>query len=390
MPGAHPERVSEMGHLMRSQMKQCSYPQLRDRLCAVAMRIAFVPVLLVASLAVTGLSSSTADATSRIKDIADFEGIRDNFLVGYGLVVGLNGTGDSLNNAPFTKQSLEAMLERLGVNTRNSSLNTDNVAAVMITAVLPPFARQGTRVDVTISTIGDSENLLGGTLLATPLLSADGEVYAVTKGVPTTGRISNGAIIEREIDFDFSRLSQINITLRNPDLTTAVRMSQAINAFMGSNVSHVPDPGTVQFLLTKSERGNLISLLTNIEQLRVSPDQVARIVVDEATGTIVMGEEVRVSTVAIAQGSLTIRITETPQVSQPQAFSEGGETTTVARTSVEVDDSADKKLSVLESGVSLQELVDGLNSLGIGPRDMISILQAIKAAGALQAEIVVM
>ena len=409
MPGADPERVSEMGHLMRSQMKQYSYPQLRDRLCAAAMRIAFVPVLLVASLAVTGLWSSTADATSRIKDIADFEGIRDNFLVGYGLVVGLNGTGDSLNNAPFTKQSLEAMLERLGVNTRDASVNTDNVAAVMITAILPPFARQGTRVDVTISTIGDSENLLGGTLLATPLLGADGEVYAVaqgslvvggfvaqgdaetvTKGVPTTGRISNGAIIEREIDFDFSRLSQINITLRNPDLTTAVRMSQAINAFMGSDVSHVPDPGTVQFLLPKSERGNLIPLLTNIEQLRVSPDQVARIVVDESTGTIVMGEEVRVSTVAIAQGALTIRITETPQVSQPQAFSEGGETTTVARTSVQVDDSADKKLSVLETGVSLQELVDGLNSLGIGPRDMISILQTIKAAGALQAEIVVM
>ena len=394
---------------MRSQMKACVYPHLRKRLCAVAKQITFVSLLLAASLAVTGLSSNTADATSRIKDIADFEGIRDNFLVGYGLVVGLNGTGDSLNNAPFTKQSLEAMLERLGVNTRDTSVNTDNVAAVMITAVLPPFARQGTRIDVTISTIGDSENLLGGTLLATPLLGADGDVYAVaqgslvvggfvaqgdaesvTKGVPTSGRISNGAIIEREIDFDFSRLSQINITLRNPDLTTAVRMSQAINAFMGSKVSHVPDPGTVQFLLPKAERGNLISILTNIEQLRISPDQVARIVVDEGTGTIVMGEDVRVSTVAIAQGALTIRITETPQVSQPQGLSEGGETTTVARTSVEVDESEDKKLSVLESGVSLQELVDGLNSLGIGPRDMISILQTIKAAGALQAEIVVM
>ena len=267
-----------MGHLMRSQSKPCVYPHLRDRLRAVAMRIAFVPVLLVAALAVTGLSVGTADATSRIKDIADFEGIRDNFLVGYGLVVGLNGTGDSLNNAPFTKQSLEAMLERLGVNTRDASVNTDNVAAVMITAVLPPFARQGTRIDVTISTIGDSENLLGGTLLATPLLGADGEVYAVaqgslvvggfvaqgdaesvTKGVPTSGRISNGAIVEREIDFDFSRLSQINITLRNPDLTTAVRMSQAINAFMGTKVSHVPDPGTVQFLLPKSLSGKFMT-----------------------------------------------------------------------------------------------------------------------------------
>jgi flagellar P-ring protein precursor FlgI len=349
-----------------------------------------------------------ARAESRIKDIADFEGVRENLLVGYGLVVGLNGTGDSLDKSPFTQQSLIGMLERLGVNTRDnlSKLDTDNVAAVMVTATLKPFARQGTKLDISVNALGDAKSLQGGTLLVTPLLGADGEVYAVaqgpvaiggftatgraqtvTKGTPTTGRISNGAIVEREVGFDLAKLETIKITLRNPDLTTARRIAQAINRSLKDNAARPLDPATVQLNVPAGYKGNIVALLTDIEQLPVQPDQVARVVIDEASGVIVMGEKVQISTVAIAQGNLTIRITETPQVSQPGPFSTGGTTVVVPRTDIQVDENRDKKLALLKSGVTLQELVNGLNSLGIGPRDLISILQAIKAAGALQAEI---
>ncbi|MFQ5786038.1 MAG: flagellar basal body P-ring protein FlgI [Alphaproteobacteria bacterium] len=355
--------------------------------------------------------AGAANAMSRIKDIADFEGIRDNQLVGYGLVVGLNGTGDSLNNAPFTRQSLIGMLERLGVNTRGITLDTDNVAAVMVTGVLPPFSRQGSRIDVTVSAMGDAENLLGGTLLVTPLLGADNEVYAVaqgqlavggfsaqgasgsnvTKGVPTSGRIPGGAIIEREISFDLAAMGTLKIALRNPDLTTASRMAQAINARLGTPTAEATDPGTVRLKVPENYRNRVTALLTEIEQLLVQPDQPARVVIDEQSGIIVMGESVRISTVAIAQGNLTIRITETPQVSQPGAFApDSAQTTVVQRSDVAVNEGADKQLAVLPNGVSLQDLVEGLNALGIGPRDMITILQTIKAAGALQAEIEVL
>ena len=349
-----------------------------------------------------------AVAAPRIKDIADFEGMRDNLLVGYGLVVGLNGTGDRLANSPFTRQSLIAMLERLGVNTRDANLNTANVAAVMVTANLPPFALQGTRIDVSVSTLGDSESLLGGTLLVTPLLGADGEVYAVaqgsiavggfsvsgdagsvTKGVPTGGRMPNGAIVEREVPFDFSNMGEVRISLRNPDLTTARRMSDVINANLGAGASRALGPATVHLTVPAAWSGDMVGLLTAIEQLEVVPDQPARVIVDEQNGVIVIGARVRVDEVAIAQGNLTIRITETPQVSQPGPFAEG-ETTTVPRTQIEIDEGADQRLTVLSPGVTLQDLVDGLNALGIGPRDLISILQAIKAASALQAEIEVM
>lgn len=350
-----------------------------------------------------------AHAQSRIKDITDFEGVRDNLLVGYGLVVGLNGTGDDLNSAPFTRESLIGMLQRLGITARDANLDTKNVAAVMITANLPPFARQGSRIDITVSALGDSDSLLGGTLLVTPLLAADGEVYAVaqgpiaiagfsaegdgqsvTKGVPTTGRIPSGAIIEREIAFDLQELDTIKISLRNPDFTTARRVAEEINRFIGLPTAKPIDPGTVLLSIPANYRGNTVALLTDIEQLRVQPDQLARVVVDERSGIIVMGENVRISTVAIAQGNLTIRITETPQVSQPGPFSNTGTTTTVARTDIAVDEGKDAKLAVLAEGVSLQELVNGLNTLGIGPRDLITILQAVKAAGALQAEIELM
>jgi len=350
-----------------------------------------------------------AEAASRVKDLVDFEGIRENQLVGYGLVVGLNGTGDSLRNAPFTKQSLQAMLERLGVNTHDADLRTANVAAVMVTANLPPFATQGTRIDVTVSALGDAESLQGGTLLVTPLHGADGEVYAVgqgavaiagfnasgdaasvTRGVPTVGRISNGAIIEREIKFDLKLQRTLRLALRNPDLTTAKRVAVAINAFTALPVARPLDPATIRLDLPPAYKGDLVSMLMDIEQLRIEPDQTAKIVIDEQTGIIVMGRDVRVSTVAIAQGNLTVTITETPQVSQPEPFSEGGRTVVVPRTQVSADDEANNRLAIVGGGVSLHELVDGLNALGIGPRDMIAILQAVKAAGALQAEIEVM
>ncbi len=355
------------------------------------------------------LAPAAGQAQSRIKDIADFEGIRDNMLVGYGLVVGLNGTGDSLQNSVFTKESLVGMLERLGVNARNDSLRTKNIAAVMVTATLPPFARQGTRLDIVISTLGDAANLLGGTLLVTPLVGADSEVYAVaqgtvavsgftaqgqgasvTRGVPTAGRIANGAIVEREIPFQLAQLDLVRISLRNPDLTTARRVAQAINAFVGVPAAKSLDPGTISLQIPVNYQNDVVGLLTDVEQLRVAPDQVAKVVIDEHSGTIVMGENVRISTVAIAQGNLTIRITETPQVSQPEAFSTGGTTQVVPRTQIDVDSGEGKKLGVMRAGVTLQELVDGLNALGVSPRDMISILQSIKAAGALQAEIVLM
>jgi flagellar P-ring protein precursor FlgI len=355
---------------------------------------------------------AAAGATSRIKDLANVEGVRQNQLIGYGLVVGLNGTGDTLNNIPFTKQSLTAMLERLGVNIRGAAqqqtLRTGNVAAVMVTANLPAFGTQGTRVDVTVSALGDAKSLQGGTLLVTPLLGADGNVYAVAqgslaiagfaaegeaakivRGVPTVGRISNGALIEREIDFALNRLNQLRLALRNPDFTTAKRIAMAINDYIGAPTAEPIDPATVVITVPDRFRGNVVALLTDVEQLQVEPDLPAKIVIDERSGVIVMGRDVRVSTVAVAQGNLTVAITETPQVSQPQPFSRGGRTEVVPRTQVGVHEDG-KKLGVIKDGVSLQQVVDGLNALGIGPRDMIAILQAIKAAGAIQADIEVM
>ena len=382
---------------------------LRRRLSpvAAALRFGLLTCLAICLLAAAGIS--TAQAQSRIKDLADFEGVRDNLLVGYGLVVGLDGTGDDLDSAVFTRESLIGMLQRMGVNARDEDLDTDNVAAVMVTANLPPFSRQGTRIDVTVSTIGDAESLLGGTLLVTPLLAADGEVYAVaqggiavagfsaegngetiTKGVPTAGRIANGAIIERELGFELEQMRSVKLSLRNPDLTTARRMADAINSFTGETAARSLDPATVRVSVPARYNSDTVALMTDIEQLRVRVDQPARVVIDEASGIIVMGENVRISTVAIAQGNLTIRITETPQVSQPNAFSNTGDTEVVDRTDIEIDEDEDNRLAVVPAGVSLQELVNGLNALGIGPRDMISILQAIKAAGALQAEIEVL
>ncbi len=351
--------------------------------------------------------ASPLGATSRIKDLIDIEGNRENQLIGYGLVVGLNGTGDSLNNSPFTKQSITAMMERLGINTRNMPMRTANVAAVMVTANLPAFSTNGSRIDVKVSALGDSKSLQGGELLITPLMGADGEVYAVAqgavaiagfsaegaaakmvRGVPTVGRISNGALIEREINFSINRMASLRLALRNPDLTTSRRIALAINDYLGQPVAEPTDPGTVHLKVPQNYVGNIVALLTEIEQLRIDIDSGARVVIDEASGIIVMGKDVRVSTVAVAQGNLTVTVSENPQVVQPNPFG-NGETTVVPRTTLDVKEDG-KKLATVKEGVTLQELVDGLNALGLSPRDLISILQAIKAAGALQADIKVL
>ena len=346
-------------------------------------------------------------AAARIKDIVDMEGVRENQLVGYGLVVGLNGTGDRLSNSPFTKQSLQSMLERLGVNTAGENVRTANVAAVMVTANLPPFGTQGSRIDVSVAALGDSDSLQGGTLLVTPLLGADGEVYAIAQGpvningfkaqgdaatiisgVPTTGRISSGAVIEREIDFHLGSQTSLRLALRNPDLTTARRIALSINDFIGVPTATPEDPATVRVTLPRGFNGNIVDLLTDIEQLMVETDQPAKIVIDENSGIIVMGKDVRVSSVAVAQSNLTVTIAENPTVVQPAPFSNG---VTAVEPSTDLDVFAsDKALAVVNESVTLQELVDGLNALGIAPRDLIAILQAIKATGALQAEIEVL
>ncbi len=360
---------------------------------------AFVAMLMV-------LMPVEAFAFSRVKDLVDVEGIRDNMLVGYGLVVGLNGSGDSLRNAPFTQQSLQTMLERLGVNTRGETMQTKNVAAVMVTANLPAFSSQGTRIDVSVSAMGDAKSLQGGTLVVTPLFGADGNTYAlaqgpitvggfsasgkagnVTRNVPTAGRIANGAIVERQTKFRLSSEHTLKLSLHNPDLTTAMRIAEAIDRYIGTNVATATDPANVQLTVPASYPKGVVGLLADVEQLKVNPDQAAKVIIDEQSGVIVMGKDVRISTVAIAQGNLTIRVTETPQVSQPAPFSKTGTTKVVPRTQIQIDDSHGNKMAVLSQGVSLQKLVDGLNALGVGPRDIISILQAIKAAGALQAEI---
>ncbi|WP_349262371.1 flagellar basal body P-ring protein FlgI [Geminicoccus sp.] len=345
---------------------------------------------------------------SSFKDVADFEGVRDNMLVGYGLVVGLNGSGDTLRNSAFTQESLTAMLDRLGVATRGGKLNTKNVAAVMVTATLPPFARQGSRLDVSVSALGDAKSLNGGTLLVTPLMGADGEIYAVsqgalstggfeaggqaekvTRGVPTTARIPSGAIVEREVEFALAQLENVKLALRNPDFTTANRIAAAINKWSKGAGAQATDPATVVLSIPGHYRERIALLMSEIEQLRIDPDQPARILVDETKGIIVIGENVRISTVAIAQGNLTVRVTETPQVSQPNPLA-NGETVVTPQTNVQVDEESGRRMAVLSGAVTLQDLVDGLNAMGVGPRDMIGIIQAIKAAGALQAEIEVM
>lgn len=375
----------------------------------VLFRFITLPLLFAMALWVyLGAFPATANADARIKDIATFEGVRDNMLMGYGLVVGLNGTGDKLKNNAFTEQSLIAFLERQGVNTRGTELKTKNVAAVTVTATLPPFARSGGKIDVAVSAMGDAKDLTGGVLLATPLYGADGEVYAVaqgsisiggfkagdgsttiTKGVPTSGFVANGGMVEKEIEFALNSMPELKLALRNPDITTAQHIAETIRSNMGPGIATVSDPGTVTLTVPAAYNGNATQLLADIEKLSVATDQVAKIVIDEASGTIVMGENVKIDTVAVAQGNLIVKIETTPVVSQPGPFApENAETVVATQTAVTVEETGPgKRMAVLDGGATLKDLVAGLNALGVTPRDLITILQTIKAAGALQAEI---
>ena len=343
----------------------------------------------------------------RIKDLVEFDGVRGNDLVGYGLVVGLNGTGDGLRNAPFTEEIMSNILERLGVNVTGEQFRPKNVAAVLVTAELPPFARAGSRIDITVSAIGDAKSLLGGTLVMTPLNAADGQIYAVAQGsiiaggasatgqaasvvqgVPTAGVVPSGARVEREVDFDFSSLRELRLALREPDFTTAARIEQAINSDLGSPVASMRDAGTVHLSLAGLKGLSPAHLLSRIETLKVEPEQRARVVVDQRSGTIVIGEDVRISRVAVSQGNLTLRVQEAPLAIQPNPFARG-ESVVVPRTNAQITDEPGIGLAEVQGGTSLSQVVAGLNALGVAPRDMIDILKSIKAAGALHAEFVV-
>lgn len=352
------------------------------------------------------VSASHADAAPRIKDVVDVENVRSNQLVGYGLVVGLAGTGDRIRNVPFTEETIQAMLERMGVNIRGTQMRTENVAAVSVTATMPPFARTGSTIDVQVSAMGDANSLQGGTLLVSSLRALDGEIYAVaqgpvavsgfeargagarvSRGVATSARIAGGAIVEREVPYALSSATSLKLALKNPDFTTAQRIAETINR-VAPAAAAVLDPATVELGGNGSYNGSLIELVTRVENLTVAIDQPARVVINEASGTVVMNADVRVAPVAIAQGGLTISVTERPVASQPAPFS-GGQTQVLPRTDINIDDGGGRSLALLDGGASLRTLVSGLNSLGVSPRDLITILQAIRTAGALQAEIVV-
>lgn len=361
---------------------------------------------LLASLVII-LGLTPAAAASRLKDITDVQGIRDNQLVGYGLVIGLAGTGDSMRNAPFTEQSARSMLQRLGVGVPAGAMRSRNIAAVVVTALLPPFVSEGERIDVTVSSLGDATSLGGGTLVMTPLSAADGRAYAVaqgrisitgfaaegqaetlTEGVPTGGRIANGGLVERGLTADFNGAAGLALKVRNPDFATAATIADAINAFAtkayGEAIASETDFRTIA--LKRPEKTTASRLMAQIGELQVEVSTPARVVVDEKTGTIVIGNDVRVSPVAIAHGNITIRVTESPEVSQPEPLSEGK--TTVQDTTLITAEQAGDQVAVLQ-GPSLERLVHGLNRMGLKPQGIIAILQAIKTSGALQADLVI-
>jgi flagellar P-ring protein precursor FlgI len=362
-------------------------------------------VVLAAAALVAGWAAELTAA--RIKDIAAFRGVRANQLVGYGLVVGLNGTGDN-QDAIFTLQSMAAMLEKMGVTVNPDDISVKNVAAVMVTAELPPFGRSGSRIDTLVNSIGNAKNLQGGTLLITPLKGADGQVYAVAQGpvstggfaaggasgdkvqknFPTVGRVVQGALVEREIPFSLNQKDVLTLALHRPDFTTATRMAQAINAGLMDSVADTLDSGTVRIVVPPKYIGNTVQLIAAVENLGVTPDTVSRVVINERTGTVVMGENVRISTVAIAHGNLSVQIRETQNVSQPLPFSEG-QTKVTPESQVLVQEGR-QPLFLVQTGVSIGEVVKALNALGVSPRDLIAIFQALKTAGALQAELEIM
>lgn len=353
--------------------------------------------------AVVVFLAENADAI-RIKDLASFEGVRDNQLIGYGLVVGLNGSGDS-DQTKVQIQSMVNMLERMGVTTSVNDIKIKNVAAVVVTANLPPFAKQGNRLDVLVSSLGDAKSIAGGTLLMAPLKGADNQVYAVAQGSvltnsfafggqgataqknhPTAGRVPNGALVERELPNTLAGRSTLNLNLNIADFTTASRIVTVINDKFKGPVAVSSDPGSVTLTIPEAYLNRAVEFVASLERLEVKPDVQAKVVLNERTGTIVMGENVRISTVAITHGSLSLIIKETPQVSQPSPLSKTGDTKVVPRTDMKVEEE-NRRLMLLQEGASIGDVVRALNMLGVTPRDLISILQAAKAAGALQADL---
>jgi len=369
---------------------------------------------------------STAEA-ARIKDIASIGGIRDNQLIGYGLVVGLAGTGDDVKNG-FTRETLSNLLTRQGLSTRDRVLTSKNIAAVMVTAQLPPFAKIGSKLDVTVSSLGDAKSLQGGTLLMTPLKGADGEIYAVAQGAvtiggftatgasgssvsknhTTAGTIANGALIEKELKYDLAGIQRISVNLFQPDFTTATRLASSINGKVSAVEARTVDSSSIVVEIKQNARGDVASIVSLIENVEVSVDGPAVVVLNERTGTVVMGENVRISTVAVAHGNLSIQIREEKEVSQPLPFAPdakgrntpvdvgggvtvapGGQTVVTPKSEVGVTEEK-KGLLVVPRGVTIQDVVRGLNAMGVSPRDLITILQAIKAAGALQADLKIM
>ena len=353
------------------------------------------------------LPTVVSASSVRLKDLVEFDGVRGNDLVGYGLVVGLNGTGDGLRNSPFTEEMMINILERLGVKVGGEQFRPKNVAAVLVTSTLPAFSRAGSKVDVTVSAIGDAKSLLGGTLIMTPLNAADGDVYVVAQGtviaggisaegdaarvvhgVPTAGIVPSGGRIEREVEFEFSTLSSLRLALRTPDFSTAEKIENAINTALGRRVALMLDAGTVELDIDATGMRSPAHVLSRIENIIVEPERRARVVVDQRSGTIVMDENVRISRVAVAQGNLTLTIDETPVVVQPNPFSEG-ETVIVPRTTAAIGEDQGTGLAEIKPGTTLKDVVSGLNALGVTPLDMIDILKSIKAAGALHAEFIV-
>lgn len=339
----------------------------------------------------------------RLKDVASFSGVRNNDLVGYGLVVGLSGTGDG-TTSEFTMRSLANMLEKMGVSVNPAQLKPKNTAAVMVTARMPSSARPGSSLDVTVSSMGDAKSLLGGVLLLTPLRGLDGKVYAVAQGSMTVGgfsaegqaataqknittvaRIPNGASVEREVPFQFNKQEGLTINLTGtPDFGTAMQVVQRINGAVGGQYAKALDGATIQMSIPPKFQNNIVPLMASLENLDISPDSRARVVVDEKTGTVVLGGNVRLTRVAVAHGSLQIVVSETPNVSQPGPFSQG-QTAVTPQTNVKVKEQNNHLL--LMEGATLQELVDGLNSVGATPRDLISILRTLKSAGSLHADL---
>jgi flagellar P-ring protein precursor FlgI len=366
------------------------------RLKTVGLALVLMTLLLLASSA----------SAARIKDIARLEGVRNNQLVGYGLVIGLNGSGDS-DSTQFTVQSLVNMIERLGVTVNPDEVKVDNVAAVIVTAELPPFAKSGSAIDVLVSSIGDADSLAGGSLLMTPLKGPDGSIYAVAQGPltvgslafggkaakvqknhPTVGRIPGGALVEREVAFQFAPGDVLRYQLSDPDFTTVSRITTAINTFFRASLASPVDSGSLKVDVPETWRNRVIDFIATVEGLPVQPDSIARIVVNEKTGTIVMGEGVRLATVAVSHGNLNLVISESAEVSQPNPLA-AGETVVVPQTQIEASEDGGQ-LVVLQMGVSISDVAQALNAIGATPRDLIAIFQAIKAAGALHAELVVL